>query len=304
LIAVADQARALWVFGANGELIWQWQADGDIRTMWAYQDDAGGEHAHPVVIMLLDGDRIARIRVGETEAQTLLLPASVRVLSHLHRRTSDGWTVLALEDRTIGWLSWSSFRLPSAYQIKTDWDVQELIALHDSQRPSALVALGLSASGHLFALSDRRMRIYPAASARQLCPDPSGRFLFCTVPDGVEMYRNPAILPVNCQVTVESVEGSLAVGEYRELTLGLINSGSIPISRLRAKVRGRDRIVPSSELSQEGHFLPGDRIPLRFSVQAVAAGMLQLELLVSMEDEAGPPEIYVQLEVHVESTRT
>jgi hypothetical protein len=259
-----------------------------------------------MLMMLLDGTRVVRVRPGAhppSELKTLSLPSPVRDFSHLDRQDGEGWTVLALEDRSLAWLSWSSFRLPSAYRVELEWDVRDVVALHDPQRPSALVSLGITGTSHLFATSDRKVREYPLSPVHLICPDPSGRFLFCVLDEGVEMYRNPAILPVACEVMVGSVEGTLVVGEYRELVINLVNSGSIPISRLAATLRGRDRILPSSEIVRKGEYLPGERIPLRLSVQAIAAGTLQVELRVAMEDESGPPAIETRLDVHVQSKR-
>ncbi|MGC9356358.1 MAG: TIR domain-containing protein [Anaerolineae bacterium] len=303
--AVLDRGQTVWIYDEAGEPIWTWEADGDVTALWGYRRNQ--DKSSPLMLMMLiDNTRIVRVQTDVTppsEIKTLSLPSPARLFSHLDPQEGEGWTVLALEDGTLAWLSWLSFRLPSAYQVDLEWGVRDLIALHDPQRPSALVSLGITDTGHLFATSDRKVREYPLSPIHMLCPDPSGRFLFCVLEEGVEMYRNPAILPVACEVTVGSVEGTLVVGEYRELVINLVNSGSIPISRLSATLRGRDRIIPSSEIVRMGEFLPGQRIPLRLSVQAIAAGTLQVELRVAMEDESGPPAIETRLNVHVQSKR-
>jgi hypothetical protein len=300
--AVADDAQAVWLFDAAGKPVWQWQAEGQITALWASEGEPE-EGALPPLMMLLDNTRIVHVHPDGTEPMSLSLASPAKLVSHLDGSGQDGWTLLALEDRSLAWLSWSTFRLPSAYRFKLDCDVARLMALHDPQRPSALVSLGISETGHLFATSDRKVRVYSPSPVRRICPDPSGRFLYCVIGNEIVMYRNPALLPVACEVALGSVEGTLVVGEYRELTVNLINSGSVPISRLSASLHGRDRVLPSGDVVLEGEYLPGERIPLRLSVQAIAAGTLQLQLTVAMEDESGPPATETALDVHVAARR-
>ncbi len=302
-IVVADQARTIWLFDHLGQLVWRWQADGAIDTMWAWEDQDCGEAANLTFFLLLDCCQVARIRAGEQQAKENL-PSSVTTLARLEDRQGERWVVLAFEDRTLAWLSCFPFRLFSSSTLHLDWDVQQLIAVRDPQRPKDLIAMGLNRNGQLFTLENQKHKLYSTPPIRSLRVDPSGRFMFWILPDRIEMYRNPAVLATSCEVTVSGVEGTLLVGEYRKISLDLTNSGAVPISRITAKLRGKGRILPSKEVTKQGMFLPGDHIFIAFSIQAIAAGSLEVTLEVTMEDEAGPPPSHMYLDLLVESTKS
>jgi WD40 repeat protein len=300
--AVIDELETVWLFDESGELIWKWQCKGSIQDMWVSEWDLS--KSHPLTfLVLLENKTIIQIKLysnSDSSQEVLQLPGAVKHFSHLKK---GGWTALALENETLAWLSWSSFRIPKAYRIKLDWAIKDIIALHDPQRPSVLVSIGRTVSNHLFATNDHQAKKYDLEPVSLVYPDPSQRFLFVILNEAIEMYRNPAFLPLAYEVTIDSIEGTLLVGEYSELIINLVNCGSIPISTVSAALRGRDRILPSSEIIQEGKYLPGEKIPLRFSVQSIASGSLQVNLQLSMEDEYGPPSIYTELSVHIESQK-
>jgi len=300
--AVVDDLQTVWLFDPSGELIWKWQSKGSIQDIWVSEWDLS--KSHPLTfLVLLENETIIQIKLDSTSdssQEVLQLPAAVKNFSHLEK---EGWTALALENGTLAWLSWSSFRIPQAYRIELDWAIQDLIALHDPQRPSVLVSIGRTATNHLFATNDHKVKKYDLAPVSLVYPDPSQRFLYVILNEDIEMYRNPAFLPLAYEVTIDSIEGTLLVGEYSELIINLVNSGSIPISKVSAALGGRDRILPSSEITQEGKYLPGEKIPLRFSVQSIASGSLPVNLHLSIEDEYGPPSIHAELNAHIESQK-
>jgi hypothetical protein len=124
----------------------------------------------------------------------------------------------------------------------------------------------------------------------------------CVLEDCIQLHRNPAILPAVCEVKLAKVDSALTVGEFGEVNVVLENVGHLPISRVKARLTGEDRISSTKEIDQQGMFLQGDFIDLRFFVKAIAAGPhVPLELNIALEDDAGPPAMQVHFDLDVQS---
>lgn len=296
-IAVADQAGYLRLLNSSGQQNWSWRADGVIRQLWTHE--TGDEQA--ILLALINDRRMIEVRSGEQQPNVIELDSPVVDLSHRSGQTAQRWTVLALAGGVVDWLSWSPFRIFRSNRVKFDFEIRQILAVYDPQRPNALIALGLTTSGQLFRVNDREVELFPTPPIQRLILDPSARFMFWLLGERIEVYRNPAILPTACTVKLNSIEGALTVNVFNEIGVGLENVGLAPIYKIRARLQGEDRIQ-RSEWQQRIRLLPGELMNLRFSVKAIAAGpAVPVELMVELEDEAGPPVWSMNFTFNVES---
>ena len=298
-IILLDQAGELFLLDSKGQDIWKCNLNGCIQDIWCISNEQDSIE----LAVLMNANEIIRIKDGKITGKSIKLPSLIISWSHRSSEASDGWTVFALEDGGIEWLSWIPFRLVSSLGVKLSFEIQQIIAVLDKKRQNVLLAVGINTSGQFFTIQNRKVKLFATPEIKCLYLDSEERFLFWQMSESIEVYRNPILQLIPCQVSLVSTSGKLIVGSYSELVITLKNIGRSPINRIFARLEGQNRIEPVRlELSCE--VLPSELISLDFSVCAKAIGdYLPLELYLEMEDEAGAPPWEQNLEVKVESTK-
>lgn len=283
-ICVVDQANFLRLFRVDGKELWTWRADRAILDIWFYQ-----KGSNPAVFFLLLADnQIIKIRSGEKSPEAMeKVGGRVLSLSHSSQADANRWSVMALEGGVITWLSWSPFQILQNYNVEVGFEVRTIQAVYDAQRPNTFIALGLSREGELFSLVNKKVEVHSCGPADSFLLDNYGRFLVMVNKTSLTLISNPAINPSTCQVEVVDSNGSLVVGMYKELSVRLKNTGSIPICKIRARLQGDDCIQPSS-IEYNHPIFPEETIGITLLAKALAAGdTLPLELHLELEDDFG-----------------
>ena len=295
-VAVVDQGGYLRLFDAAGNELWTWRADGKVSTVW----HDGTEDERIGFFLLVDQRQVIQIRAGEHGTQSIAFGAPVSHVSHLMRQSGDGETVVAVVGRGLEWLSWWPLRIITHPRAPHNFDARECIALSDPQRRAARIALALDATGRLLSLEDDNLRTHPAPATRSMKLDSTGRFIYVALEDTIEVYRNPAFSPTAPSVSLERIEGELAVGRYQQLRFIVRNAGAAPIGRIQARLDGKaGYVVSQDQVDQCATLLPGEVVVLSFRVKASECGELSLVLYLEIEDEAGPPTWPKQFDVAV-----
>lgn len=297
-IAIADQSGALWLLDSKGKQDMIWKSDLVLKDIWAHEESNGY-----VAIIILEEDRLVQVNPGKhkKKPEVIKLDSKVVHLSHMKGNAPDKWTALVMEGGIIDWLSLKPFRILDSNRVTLDFEVQHFTALYDPQQPTALIGVGLGKEGNFFSLKGGELNTYSSPSIEQLILDHSGRFVFQIFKNSIEWMRNPAVLPMACKVEKVAVKGNLTPGVYKEITVILKNTGTVPIYKIKTQLKGHEHVIVERVEEKKVKLLPGQTLDLDLSVKAKAVGVLNLELRIEMEDEAGPPTWNQTIDLKVES---
>jgi hypothetical protein len=297
-IAFTNQRGLLRVLDETGHEIWQYQASGHISDIWAnhVNDD------DTTFFLLLSEGRIVRVKLGQPLGAEFPLPAPALAWAHIGPEFGRDETLVALESGGWEWLSWSAFRIVTPRGMPHEFTARRCWAIRSPQAKANRIGIGIDAEGHLFATEEHTLKHFSTPPANALALDEDLRFIYLAFDDRVEVYRNPVISPPKCKLSLERVDGSLLVGQYKELHFHVRNVGDCPIGSIRAELDKEDNYVDSRDkIDRRGKLLPGELAKLTFSAKASEAGSLLVTVKVMLEDEAGPPSVDAVLKCHIDS---
>ena len=279
-VLMVDPSERVHLFDGAGAETWSWQCDAPLDAVWL--DERRG---HRALIAIAGGNRLLRVEQGTNATQEQRLGAS---LVDFSRRRVDGdeWVVAAEEGGAIEWLSLSPLQLIRGSSVTLRWPLRQIVAM-DTPVPSAV---GVTDDGGLVLVRERAVQRFENIKAVQrLLLAGGGRFLLLLSDRRIGLYRNPALPAVSCRMAIGGINGALAVGQRRRLTVTVKNSGAIPIHQLQAVVHA-DGIIDATENDRDVAFpvLPGGEATLSFSLLARVAGEVTLMLRLILGDEGGP----------------
>lgn len=295
-IAYTDQSNILHVLASDGQELWRYQVQAHIDAVWSATTDDG----RLVFFFLLEGQRIARVVMGELTRQELALRSRVSSLGHL----PGGETLLALEEGGWEWFSWSTFRTVTPQDMPRTFVARRCYALFNPYRSANRIGIGLDDAGLPFATEEQELRQFALPSARDMALDQSGRFLYLAFDDHLEVYRNPVFFPLPCKLQLVEVAGDLEVGRFQELHFRLRNSGASPIGSIRAQLSSwgdYSYILAAGEAASNQILEPGAEVELTISAKSSEAGSLRSLLQLTLEDEAGPPSTTLEIDFRIVS---
>lgn len=277
-LAVVDEAGLLsWVPGPDRSLV------GSVLGGWTFREADG-----KTSVELLANDSILRVAPGVSEPVRVALPEKAICFSHRVAQDDECWTAIATDQGNLLWYQSNSMRIPGALHFPLPRRARKLLALRDPDSPSTLCCLGLLEDGSLFNSRERRVTLQ-SIRAEDILLDHRGYYLIAVAGTHVSAFRNPAVgTPVH-NVSVISVEGTLAVNAYGEVALKLRNDGPVPLAKLRVAVKESARFEGSSrELVQR--LAPGAIVILPFPVRPLVKGnRVPMQLEFELEDDGGPP---------------
>jgi len=292
----ADQAGCVHLLDCKGKQEVIMKSQSVIKDMWAYEEQAGD-----FILLLLENKRIVEIKIRGNKINPISLYGEVSAFSHRGKNAQDKWTALVMKGGAIDWFSWNARRIVTNNRVKLKYEIRQFIALYDPQQPTALIGIGLTEKGEFFSLNGNEAKIYPSPSIEKVLVTDDGRFVYWLFKDRIEWLRNPVFLPIPCKIEKISQAGALVCDEYKEIRLAFKNTGAAPINKIKAQIKGQDRITEEWVEKKDIELFPGKTIELSFSVRAIAVGTLNLDLQIEMEDEAGPPSWPHTISLRVES---
>jgi hypothetical protein len=295
---ITDQESNLCLLDDTGQEIWHDKIEGNINEVWIDKTDV----EQRAFFVLVDKQTIIHVNTKNNNKQAIHFDHKIVSLSHLATTADEFWTVLALENQTVEWLSWFPFRLSRHDRIGLGFRARQILAIFDRQQPNIRIALGLNNMSQLFTVRNQKVQVFDTPSIDKLLPAHSGHLMLWLLSDKVYVYLNPVTEPLECQMEVAEILGDLVVGEYHELVVNLKNTGQVTIAKAKAQLTGLGRIFEPESLSKTDTILPGKTINLSFSVKAIEAGpRVPLKLELELEDETGLLVDIIHLDIQVRS---
>jgi len=282
-LVVVDQANEVWAYDRTGEALWKWQADD--RVWWCTARERGDRTA---LFLQVGRRRLASVVVGQKRPEVVDFEQRVVTAAARRGEAAAERILVAQEGGKVEWLTTAPFRRLSSVEV--GHELADIVGVLDWEHPACLNAVGVTAEGELLSVRDQMVAVHSEVGrVDAMLVSDDGRFVFACSGDEIAVYRNPAIKPPQCQVTWESTEGTLKVGEYRTVKVQLRNTGRVPVHHLEAEMHGEGRIETCAHPNQDITPIRRDEeFELEFPVRAQAAGDgLPVSIRLRLGDEGG-----------------